>query len=547
MIGSGAGGLTAAVALARAGKRVLVLEQHYLPGGWCHSFSLGGYRFSPGVHYIGALGEGGRMRQLYEGLGLGADLTFYELRPDAMDHVLIGHERFDIPKGKAAFAERLARRCPQDSTGIIGYLDAVERMQQDLLRIGRAKSAADFLSLPFRARTALRWGYRSAGAMLDHYVKDPFAKAVLSAQAGDHGLPPSMVAAPIHALVTAHYFDGGYYPKGGAAALPRAYLRELRRRGGKIRVRTAVDKILLEGRRAVGVRLLDGEEIRARHVVSNADPHVTYERLVGRDRLGWGLRRKLSRTVYSGSCLSLFGATDLDLSALGLDSGNYWLYKDVDVDRAYRLGLTGWDEDIAELPPVFFTVTSLKDPSKRVQGRPGASRKGRHTFEAFTFVGYDAFRRWVGTPCGDRPDDYQRRKEKLQARLLAEVERVAPGISEHLAFAELGTPLSNQFYVAATGGSLYGTAKTPAQFGPRSFPVATPFSNLWLCGASTIAHGVMGSAMSGLMAAARILGCRTRDLLARGEAPITVRGAEEARAELAASGSQRGSAAPHVG
>ncbi|HVY61528.1 MAG TPA: FAD-dependent oxidoreductase, partial [Planctomycetota bacterium] len=79
VIGSGAGGLAAAVALARAGRSVLVLEQHYLPGGWCHSFDLGGYRFSPGVHYLGECGPGGRMRRVYEGLGLGADLELLEL------------------------------------------------------------------------------------------------------------------------------------------------------------------------------------------------------------------------------------------------------------------------------------------------------------------------------------------------------------------------------------------------------------------------------------------------------------------------------------
>ena len=59
IIGSGAGGLTAAVALAQAGKKLLVLEQHDRPGGWTHSFTLSGYRFSPGVHYIGDLHEGG--------------------------------------------------------------------------------------------------------------------------------------------------------------------------------------------------------------------------------------------------------------------------------------------------------------------------------------------------------------------------------------------------------------------------------------------------------------------------------------------------------
>src|SRR5258708_11013790 len=95
VIGSGAGGMATAVCLSRAGQKVLVLEQHYVPGGWCHSFYLNGHRFSPGVHYMGLLDEGDSTSQLYEGLGIANDLVFFRMNPAAYEHCRIGDERID--------------------------------------------------------------------------------------------------------------------------------------------------------------------------------------------------------------------------------------------------------------------------------------------------------------------------------------------------------------------------------------------------------------------------------------------------------------------
>lgn len=118
VIGAGAGGLAAAVALAQAGQKVLVCEQHEVPGGWTHSFTLEGYRFNTGVHYVGELGQGERLRQIYEGLGVSQDVTFLELNPDAYDHIFIGNEQFDIPKGKDTYIARLKERFPDEARGI---------------------------------------------------------------------------------------------------------------------------------------------------------------------------------------------------------------------------------------------------------------------------------------------------------------------------------------------------------------------------------------------------------------------------------------------
>jgi all-trans-retinol 13,14-reductase len=508
VIGSGAGGLAAAVALARAGKKVLVLEQHYLPGGWCHSFSLEQYRFSPGVHYLGELHEGGALRRMYEGLGLGSDLTFCELNPDGYDHVLLGDgagDRFDLPSGKDRLVDTLASRFPAERAGIRAYYDAVGHIARELDDLMSIEGLADVARLPFRAPHVARWVPRSGRSLIEHHVRDARLRAVLGAQSGDHGLPPSKIPALIHAAVQAHYFRGGYYPRGGAAAIPRAFLRALRRAGGEIRVRAEVSKILLEGRRVVGVRLADGTEIRARAVVSNADPEVTLRRLVGAEHLSAVERLRLARTRWSVSAISLFCATDLDLRGLGLDSGNYWYFRRGDVEGTYRQGLEAWQPDAGPIPGGFVTATTLKDPSK--------SYGGKHTLESFAFVGYEAFRRWADTRYGARPESYDACKRELMGRMLEMAGRVIPGLESHVVFADLGTPPSNVHYCASTHGNLYGTEKSLFQVGPFGQQLRTSIEGLWTCGASTLSHGVLGAHVSGLAVAANLLRCRMPELL----------------------------------
>lgn len=523
VIGSGAGGLTAAVAAAQSGLKVAVFEQHYLPGGWCHSFSLGGYKFSPGVHYIGELQPGGRMRAIYEGLGASEDLELYELNPDGYDHIVCGRERFDLPKGQKVLEERLMQRFPRERRGIAGYLRDVAALGDELGSLTDIRGVGDVLRMPLRAPTLTRWGFRSAAALINHHVDDPLLRGILAGQSGNHALPPSQVSAPVHAAIVAHYFEGGWYPRGGAAALPRALVRALRRAGGSIHVKTAVAKILVEDRRAIGVRLADGTEVRARHVVSNADPAVTFGRLLDPEQLSPWTRLRLRRAKYSGSALSLFAAVDMDLRKAGLDSGNLWLYRDADVDGIYRQGLTSWpSQGVRELPGQFLTVTTLKDPSK--------SYHGHDVIESFGFVGAQAFDRWAKTKYGARPADYEALKAELTAVMLRGLERAVPGISRRIVFSELGTPLTNVHYVAATQGNLYGTEKSRFQVGPFGFQIGGDLDGLSLCGASTVAHGVLGATMSGLLVARRITRRSVKELLAKKGRPLVLRQAEPASA-----------------
>ena len=503
VIGSGSGGLTAAVALSRAGQRVLVLEQHYLPGGWCQSFSLGGYRFSPGVHYVGGLAPGSILRRIYEGLEVTSDLEFCEMSPDGFDHFLIEEERFDVPKGFSRWFARLCERFPHERAGLGRYFDVCHAVNADLTRCEELLSFPSVIALPLRAPQLLRWGFRTQGALLDRTIRDPMLRAVLSAQSGNHGLAPSRVSLPLHASMTTHYEDGAYYPRGGAKRIPLALIKVLRRRGGQIRLRARVRQILVERGRAVGVELDSGERIHARSVISNADPAVTFGELLPPEH-GRRERTKARRMEYSVSLLSVFCAVDLDLRRLGYDSGNYWWYRRRDVGELYERMETQLPG--AQVDGLFLAVTTLKDPGHR--------RDGLHTLEMFTFVPYAPFARWRGTAPGERGPEYEHLKESLGDKMMAAAENVIPGLTRALRFRAVSSPLSNDYYCATPQGAAYGTAKTPWQLGPFSFGAESSVEGLYSCGASTLSHGVAGTAMTGLRAAQRVLhAARVDDLL----------------------------------
>ena len=132
IIGSGAGGLSTAICLSRAGQNVLVLEQHNVAGGWCHSFKLHGSRFTPGVHYIGLLEDGQSSNDLYKGLGVANDLVFFRMNPKAYEHCWIGDERFNIPAHFDDLIESLKERFPNEKKGIEKYLRTVRDVSREL-------------------------------------------------------------------------------------------------------------------------------------------------------------------------------------------------------------------------------------------------------------------------------------------------------------------------------------------------------------------------------------------------------------------------------
>ncbi|OQX74553.1 MAG: phytoene dehydrogenase [Bacteroidetes bacterium 4484_249] len=507
VIGSGAGGLSAATCLARAGQRVLVLEQHNVPGGWCHSFYINGYRFTPGVHYLGLLGKGESTRELYEGLGVANDLVFFRMNPSAYEHCRIGDEHIDIPAGFDELNRSLSERFPDEKKNIAKYLILVRNVSRQLQLIPKMSGFWDNLTIPWRTKHLGKYGLFSLKKVINWHIKNPLLKKVLNVQCGDHGLPPSKASFPLHCAVMEHYSGGGYYPMGGGSAIVKALTNAIKKYGGQVRTSQRVKRILLEGnkrKRAVGVELESGELIFAKRVISNADPGKTYLDLIGVDNLSHRLLKRLTKTKYSCTSLILFLTVDMDVRKAGLDSGNIWMMQNKDTDDIFedmmRMDITSDDE----FPGLLISCTTLKDPT---------SFDGRyHAIEVVTYINHESFNRFKDEG-NNHSQEYLKFKEHLTLKMINSLEKVLPGISSKIVQQELGTPMTNEHFINSTNGCVYGTEKSFRQTGPFAFKTESEIENLYLCGASILSHGVAGASYSGVQTAAKILKCRQDDLI----------------------------------
>lgn len=496
VIGSGMGGLATAALLARLhGRKVLVLERHYRAGGFTHTFRRpGGFAWDVGVHYVGELGRPGMLRNAMQVATGGA--VRWSPMPETYDRLVFPGFEFGIRAGKENFHDDLVAAFPAERQAIDRYFRDVERAASWMTVLGMRSSAPAPVAAVVGALMAGRGALarRTTRSWLDEHVRDERLRAVLGARWGDFGLPPAQSAFLAHAVIASHYLGGGYYPSGTSARIAAGATHVIEASGGAVRTRTEVERILLEGGRAIGVRLASGEDLRAPVVVSDAGARATFLRLLP-EEIPLPFRDELRRTPRGMAHVSLYLGLSRSAAELGVRGENLWLHDELDHDRLWeRSGeiLHG------KVPQATVSFPSLKDPEARA-----------HTAEIIAGVDARHFESWSGTRWMKRGDDYLALKERIADALLAAAERRLPGISRLVVHRELSTPLSTAHFTGHPGGEIYGLPATPDRFTRPWLRSRTPVDGLFLAGADALMLGVGGAVMSGLMTAAAVAGGAT--------------------------------------
>jgi phytoene dehydrogenase-like protein len=503
VVGAGAGGLTAAALLARHGRSVLVLDQHYVAGGNATIFHRRGYEFDVGLHYVGDCGPDGLIPRILRAAGA-VGVRFLELDPDGFDTYHFPDFVFRVPRSVEEFRRRLLERFPAEAPGIDRYLRLL-REAWSLTRIAGPMSAVR--TLP-HALLALRWRSSTLGAFLDTCTTDVRLRAVLTGQLGTYAQPPSRAPLLAHALVAGHYFHGAYYPEGGGQVIADRLAESIEDHGGKILLRARVHRILIEGGRAVGVELenrhVGRRIVRAPIVISNADIKHTMLDLVGRKYLRPTTVSRTEGYEMSPALAMVYLGIRRDLRAEGVANSNHWVYSDYDFEAEYAAARAG---RFHPTPACYISLATLKDPHNPRLAPPGVTNLQLMTVVPSAPAAWGTTAEDAASGAYRRSEGYQWRKHELTERLLDQAERAFPGLRRDIVYREVSTPLTHTRFTGSTGGTSYGIAVTPKQFLLGRPGATTDIPGLYLAGASLrTLHGIAGVMMSGLMAAASVVG-----------------------------------------
>jgi len=480
IVGAGLGGLSAALRLAGAGRRVTVLERESTPGGRAGVITDSGYTFDTGPTVLtmyeliaDALGSVGERLEDW--------LTLRPVTPLYRANFADG-SRLDVHADPDAMATEIERVCggaeAEGYRRLVAFLHRLYRCELNDF-IDRNIDSPVSLLTPNLVRLIAMGGFRRLSSKIGSYLRDPRTQRVFSFQAMYAGVSPFQALALYLVISYMDSVSGVYFPLGGMRAVPAALAAAAQRHGVEIRYDTEVTGVEMSGKRAHAVRTAAGERIPADVVVLNPDLPVAYRDLLGR------VPGRVRRLRYSPSCFVLLAGSRAyypEIAHHNIHFGHSWRGTFTELLRRGRL---------MSDPSFFLTSPTRTDPS--------LAPAGRHSY-------YVLF----PTPNLRAGLEWDRIGQAYRDHVIATLEaRGYSGFGSAVEVEHITTP-ADWARQGLAAGTPFGAAHTFFQTGPFR-PGNLYGENVVFTGSGTQPGvGVPMVLLSGRLAAERILGNHSR-------------------------------------
>jgi phytoene desaturase len=483
VIGSGFGGLAAAVRLAARGHDVTILEQRDQPGGRGYVYRQDGFTFDGGPTVITAPWM---IDELFELAGQNPQEHITMVPVDPFYRIFFDDMQYFDYAGSSEGMEAEIRRLTGSDDQIAGYRQFVA-MSEKIFDKGFTELAdVPFLRVTDMLKVAPALvrlqSYRTVYSLVSTYVTDERLREVLTFHPLLVGGNPFQTTS-IYTLI--HFLErnwGVWFAMGGTGAIIDALVQLFKDLGGKIRYNVRVGRITTTGRRATGVILDDGTEIPAEIVVSNGDVASTYQHLLPAVHRRKYTDRKLARMKYSMSLVVIYFGTDRQYR--GTD-GPELKHHDIILGPRYR----GLLDDIfnkkhlADDFSLYLHMPTLTDPSLAPEG-------------------CDAFYVLAPVPHLGGATDWAQAATPYRDKIIGFLEdRYLPNLSHHIVSEHMIDPRHFESTLGSYLGSAFSVEPVLTQsawFRPHN--VSEEIDNLYFVGAGT--HP--GAGLPGVLSSARI-------------------------------------------
>ena len=486
IIGSGMGGLCCAYILAKAGKRVCVLEKNRQIGGSLQIYSRDKTIFETGVHYLGGLDEGQNLNTYFNYFGLMKELKLQKLDKNGYDIISFKDDKQPYPhaQGYDNFIEQLAQLFPHEKENLKIYINKIREVCDSFPLYNLSSEKKDITTA---------WHLQiDSKSVINSIFKDPKLQQVIGGSnmlyAGAEDKTPFYV----HALVVDSYIQSSYRCIDGSSQIAKILSTNIKKLGGEILNYSEAKTFHFNGSEIESVELTNGECIEGKTFISGIDLSKTLDMIEG-SHIRTAYRNRINSLENTASSFLVNAVVKHE----SMPHYNHNIYHCMAPDIWTGVNYTKktWPETIG-----FFTTTNSKKPNFT------------ENFTVLAYMRYEECAKWGNTKSiipnhiNYRGDDYEAFKTEKAEKILDVLETRLPGIRSKIQSYTTASPITYRDYIGSRDGTLYGIIKDYTEPLKSFITPRTKVSNLFLTGQNLNLHGVMGVTVSSVVTCSDVLG-----------------------------------------